>query len=140
MYDDLIKTLRATTPSDSGYAESANLAADAIERLLGPAQAPVPAAWLYEMAFYIKPSDPEPFKKWKWVATIEPPPTIPKDGVRNVHPLYTSVPSTERCDEIQPHTYSPDYQAMGDCRVCGHGPDATAHRSGPSTDQREGGK
>lgn len=22
--------------------------------------------------------------------------------------------------DITPHAYSPDYQAMGDCRICGH--------------------
>ena len=31
--DDLIKTLRGTVPKDSGYAETANAAADEIERL-----------------------------------------------------------------------------------------------------------
>lgn len=29
----------------------------------------------------------------------------------------------------KPHTYSPDYQAMGDCRVCGH--DYEAHQKAP---------
>ncbi len=29
---------------------------------------------------------------------------------------------------IEPHIYSPDYQAMGDCRVCGHGPEKPWHR------------
>lgn len=28
---------------------------------------------------------------------------------------------------IWPHTYSPDYQAMGDCRVCGHEQDKPWH-------------
>jgi hypothetical protein len=26
--------------------------------------------------------------------------------------------------EAAPHSYSPDYQAMGDCRVCGHQPES----------------
>jgi hypothetical protein len=30
--------------------------------------------------------------------------------------------------QIEPHIYSPDYQAMGDCRVCGHGQDKPWHR------------
>lgn len=47
-----------------------------------------PIAWLYEMAFYINPSDEEPFRKWKQVVTISPPPTIPEGGVRNILPLY----------------------------------------------------
>lgn len=29
--------------------------------------------------------------------------------------------------KITPHLYSPDFQAMGDCRVCGHGPDKPWH-------------
>lgn len=29
-------------------------------------------------------------------------------------------PLTKPWTEIVPHIYSPDYQAMGDCRVCGH--------------------
>src|SRR5882672_5881011 len=29
--------------------------------------------------------------------------------------------------EIQPHIYMPDYRAMGDCRVCGHGQDKPWH-------------
>jgi hypothetical protein len=66
-------------------------AADAIRALIGqpaPASnAKEPVAWLYEMAFYIKPTDAEPFRQWKQVVTIEPPPTIPKGGVRNVIPL-----------------------------------------------------
>jgi hypothetical protein len=28
---------------------------------------------------------------------------------------------------IKPHLYSPDYQAMGDCRVCGHGQRVSWH-------------
>jgi hypothetical protein len=28
---------------------------------------------------------------------------------------------------ISPHLYAPDYQAMGDCLVCGHGPEAMWH-------------
>jgi hypothetical protein len=31
-------------------------------------------------------------------------------------------------DAIKPHLYSPDYQAQGDCRVCGHGPEASWHK------------
>jgi hypothetical protein len=30
-------------------------------------------------------------------------------------------------DVITPHIYVPDYQAMGDCRVCGHAWDAYWH-------------
>lgn len=30
-------------------------------------------------------------------------------------------------DRILPHLYMPDYQAMGDCRVCGHGLDKPWH-------------
>ncbi|MFO1209714.1 MAG: hypothetical protein U1E40_10885 [Amaricoccus sp.] len=33
----------------------------------------------------------------------------------------------ERDDELKPHHYSPDYQAMGDCRVCGRTRDAWPH-------------
>lgn len=29
---------------------------------------------------------------------------------------------------VQPHPYSPDYQAMGDCRTCGHLEDSPLHR------------
>lgn len=33
----------------------------------------------------------------------------------------------EPFEPVQPHVYSPDYQAMGDCRVCGHGPNESHH-------------
>lgn len=36
-----------------------------------------------------------------------------------------ALPSTQ--GEIKPHLYSPDYQAMGDCRVCGHDRDKPWH-------------
>ena len=35
--------------------------------------------------------------------------------------------SAPAISEIKAHLYSPDYQAMGDCRVCGHGMDHPAH-------------
>lgn len=31
-------------------------------------------------------------------------------------------------DDVKPHFYSPDGQAMGDCRICGHGRAAGWHR------------
>jgi hypothetical protein len=37
----------------------------------------------------------------------------------------TTVSSTNSA--IEPHAYSPDYQAMGDCRVCGHQQDRPWH-------------
>jgi hypothetical protein len=32
-------------------------------------------------------------------------------------------------DDLAPHYYSPDYQAMGDCRVCGNVQDSWTHWS-----------
>jgi len=52
-----------------------------------------PVTWFYEMAHYIKPSDENPLRDWRRVVTFDPPPTIPKYGVRNVVPLYASPPS-----------------------------------------------
>jgi hypothetical protein len=69
-------------------------AADEIKRLRAPPAAEgMPVAWLYEMAFYIKPSDGNPHRDWNQVVTTTPPPAIPKDGVRNVEPLYRAPPS-----------------------------------------------
>ena len=59
-----------------------------------PAVGGEPVAWRYEMAFKIKPSDEQPFKNWKQVVTMTPPPVIPKDGVRNVVPLYAAPPAS----------------------------------------------
>jgi hypothetical protein len=33
---------------------------------------------------------------------------------------------------VEPHIYSPDYQAMGDCRVCGHAHNKPWHLYAPS--------
>lgn len=38
--------------------------------------------------------------------------------------------------EIKPHHYSPDYQAMGDCRVCGHGQKVPWHIGEMPREQR----
>lgn len=38
-----------------------------------------------------------------------------------------SRPRTDNVKEIKPHFYLPDYQAQGDCRVCGHGADHPSH-------------
>jgi hypothetical protein len=36
-----------------------------------------------------------------------------------------------------PHSYSPDYQAMGDCRVCGHQPENCIGEAAPATPEME---
>lgn len=54
-----------------------------------------PVAWLYEMALKIKPSDDQPFTNWKQMVTTTPPPTLPEGGVRNIVPLFASLPKTD---------------------------------------------
>ena len=38
---------------------------------------------------------------------------------------------------IRPHLYMPDYQAMGDCRICGHDQDKPWHISMPESPLRD---
>lgn len=57
------------------------------------------------------------------------------DWGKRITPLYkvmnalAAQPPAAPVETITPHSYVPNYQAMGDCRVCGHGPDAAHHRS-----------
>lgn len=55
-----------------------------------------------------------------------------------MHHLRDHLSALARCEEtnrrdaernygVAPHSYLPDRQAMGECRVCGHGPDHAAH-------------
>ena len=83
-----------TRNGDMAKAFAAKHLLECIELYRSPVRAPsqpaAPAAWLYEMAFYIKPADENPLRDWKQVVTVTTPPSIPKDGVRNVVPLYAS--------------------------------------------------
>lgn len=48
------------------------------------------------------------------------------DSGKHLYDLATPKPHRDAVG-IKPHIYSPDYQAMGDCRVCGHGQDKPWH-------------
>jgi len=58
----------------------------------------------------------------------------------NIETIIAALRATEPArsppgNEITPHIYSPDYQAMGDCRVCGHQQDKPWHTL-PRPDRR----
>jgi hypothetical protein len=64
-------------------------------------------------------------RNWHWNDCAEDRPVDPSIYFRDMRMLKAfvalfSAPPPAQGSEVKPHIYAPDYQAMGDCRVCGH--------------------